>query len=41
MQSNYYQKTMLDYVVKESDPLFNRFEEKGNNFSFNGLMFYF
>jgi len=30
MQSNYYQKATLDYVIKESDPLFNRFEEKGN-----------
>lgn len=31
MQSNYYQKATLDYVIKESDPLFNRFEEKGSN----------
>lgn len=30
MQGNYYQKATLDYVIKESDPLFNRFEEKGN-----------
>jgi len=30
MQSNYYQKATLDYVIKESDPLFNCFEEKGN-----------
>lgn len=30
MQSNYYQKATLNYVVKESDPLFNRLEEKGN-----------
>jgi len=30
MQGNYYQKATLDYVIKESDPLFSRFEEKGN-----------
>jgi len=30
MQGNYYQKATLDYTIKESDPLFNRFEEKGN-----------
>lgn len=29
MQNNYYQKASLNFVVKESDPLFNRFEEKG------------
>jgi len=29
MQSNYYQKALLNYVVKQSDPLFNLFEEKG------------
>lgn len=29
MQGNYYQKATLDYTIKESDPLFNRFEEKG------------
>lgn len=31
MQGNYYQKATLNYVIKESDPLFSRFEEKGNN----------
>jgi len=31
MQGNYYQKASLDYFIKESDPLFNRFEEKGSN----------
>jgi len=30
MQGNYYQKATLDYTIKESDPLFNQFEEKGN-----------
>lgn len=30
MQSNYYQKASLSYVIKQSDSLFNRFEEKGN-----------
>ncbi|VVC32478.1 HIT-like domain,Scavenger mRNA decapping enzyme, N-terminal,Scavenger mRNA decapping enzyme DcpS/DCS2 [Cinara cedri] len=28
MQSNYYQKASLSYVIKESDPLFSIFEEK-------------
>lgn len=32
MQSNYYQMASLTYVVKQSDPLFSRFEEKGNSF---------
>lgn len=32
MQSNYYQMATLSFVVKESDPLFSRLEEKGNLF---------
>lgn len=33
MQSNYYQKASLNYIIKQSDPLFNHFEEKGNVFN--------
>ncbi|XP_025414554.1 m7GpppX diphosphatase [Sipha flava] len=29
MQGNYYQKAMLNYTIKESDPLFNCFVERG------------
>lgn len=30
MQSNYYQKALLHFVIKQSDPLFDRYEEKGS-----------
>lgn len=42
MQNNYYQKASLDFVVKESDPLFDRFEEKGTySFCLSKQFFYF
>jgi len=30
MQNNYYQKALLPFVIKQSDPLFDRYEEKGS-----------
>lgn len=41
MQSNYYQKASLNYVVKQSDPLFSLFEEKGNTLNINNLFLNF
>lgn len=41
MQSNYYQKAVLNYVVKQSDPLFDNLEEKGNIFNYNQLIYKF
>lgn len=29
MQNNYYQKALLNFVIKQSDPLFDRYVEKG------------
>jgi len=34
MQSNYYQKATLNYVIKQNDPLFDRFEDKGTIFDY-------
>lgn len=43
MQGNYYQKAMLNFVIKESDPLFNNFVERGNKkyiLLYNSLILY-